>query len=279
MRRSTHHQTPDSGDHFAHKRSLGQNFLTSDVVPKWLCDAIPLPAGEIVLEIGPGTGALTRELLARNATVIAIEADERAIAILKKEFPDHLRSGQLTLYHDDARELDLKTLKLTDHGYVVISNIPYYLSGFLLRQLLESDTQPKSLVFLMQKELVARIARDKKESLISLSVKAFGTPSYVQTVRRGHFNPIPKVDSAILAVEAISRHRLEGVPSAFFFSCLHLGLGSKRKQLIGNLSQKYNRSLLETYFEENKLSLSIRGEDLDLAAWVKLAQYLTTLEK
>ena len=271
MRESTRAMNQENQP-FAHKKSLGQNFLTSDVVPRWLADAARLTPGETVLEIGPGTGMLTRELLGRGVKVVAIETDQRAVAILEEAFPEAISSGQLTLHHSDARELDLANLGLTDHGFTVVANIPYYLSGFLLRRLLETTIQPKTLVFLMQKELVARIARDKKASLLSLSVRAFGDPAYVKTVTRGHFNPSPKVDSAILAITNINRDRLLGVGAEFFFTLLHLGLGSKRKQLIANLSSAFPREAIASALSTLEVSPTVRGEDLTLAEWVSLAQ-------
>lgn len=274
MRRTKEMTTPQKERPFEHKRSLGQNFLTSDVVPKWLCEAGSLKKGDIVLEIGPGTGILTKELLARGHTVIAIEADRRAVDYLQEEFVHYVANGQLQLHHTDARTIEPASFGLVDHEFVVISNIPYYLSGLLLRRLLESTVQPKTLVFLMQKELVARIAKDQKESLISLSVKAFGEPVYVKTVSRGHFFPIPKVDSAILAIHHISRDRLSQLDPTFFFTCLHQGLGSKRKQLITNLSHTYKREDLERHFTEKGIPLTVRGEDLSLEDWVDLCLYL-----
>lgn len=265
-------QTPKSP--FAHKKSLGQNFLTSEVVPRWLCDAAKLIPGETVLEIGPGTGALTKELLARDVRVIAIEADIRAVEYLKETFAEAIESGRLILHHADARDLSPTELGLTDHSYTVVANIPYYLSGFLLRCLLETKTQPKTLVFLMQKELVERIARAKKSSLLSLSVAAFGTPQYIRTVTRGHFNPPPKVDSAILAVSNISRERLNLIEPTFFFSLLHAGLKSKRKQLIANLSETFGRERVADLLADLSLRPTVRGEDLPLEIWVELAKKL-----
>ena len=262
---------------FRHKKSLGQNFLTSDVVPGWLCDAAKLEAGETVLEIGPGTGRLTSALLKRGVTVIALEADERIMAHLEKTFALEISQGQLKLIHGDAREITPLTLGLKDQSFKVVANIPYYLSGFLLRQCLESPIQPTTLVFLMQKELVTRIARAKKESLLSLSVKAFGQPHYTKTVLRGHFYPQPKVDSAILAIYDINRTSFVGLNTEFFFSLLHLGLGKKRKQLIHNLSHAFDRTKVTDLFAKLKLSPTVRGEDLNLETWLKLAQKLQTL--
>jgi len=259
---------------FVHKRSLGQNFLTSDIVPRWMVEAGEVDATDTVLEIGPGTGMLTKALLKAGAKVIAVEADQRALAELESIFADEINAGQLTLHHGDARELTPVVLGLKNRKFKVIANIPYYLSGFLLRTLLESQIQPKNLVFLIQKELAARIARSKKESLLSLSVKAFGQPKYIKTVSRGHFHPSPKVDSAILLISEINRDYFKDISIDHFFNLLHLGLGSKRKQLLSNLSKTYNRGLLESLFAELKIPLTVRGEDVILEKWLALNQLL-----
>ncbi len=263
-----------SASPFTHKKSLGQNFLTSAVVPRWLCDAALLTTQETVLEIGPGTGALTKELLARGVRVVAVEADLRAVAFLEETFAEAIADGRLVLLHLDARELNPAELGLGDHEYTVVSNIPYYLSGFLLRRLLAGTTQPKTLVFLMQKELVERIARAEKASLLSLSVRAFGDPTYVRTVTRGHFNPPPKVDSAILAVHHITRDRVAPVGTEFFFTLLHLGLGSKRKQLATNLGPTFGKEVVLRALASLSLTATIRGEDLTLTDWIALATIL-----
>ncbi|HMO77623.1 MAG TPA: 16S rRNA (adenine(1518)-N(6)/adenine(1519)-N(6))-dimethyltransferase RsmA [Candidatus Paceibacterota bacterium] len=255
---------------FIHKRSLGQNFLTSDVVPGWMVAAGEVGSSDTVLEIGPGTGMLTKALLKTGAKVIAVEADKRALIELERDFAAEIKPGRLTLHHGDARELTPKVLGLKDRQFKVIANIPYYLSGFLLRTLLENAIQPKTLVFLIQKELAERIARSKKESLLSLSVKAFGQPKYVKTVSRGHFQPPPKVDSAILLISDINQNHFKNVTTEHFFNLLHLGLGNKRKQLLSNLSKLYNRQDLESVFEELKISLTVRGEDVPLEKWLEL---------
>ncbi len=259
---------------FEHKKSLGQNFLNSDYVPKKMCDAAHVSAGEVVLEIGPGTGALTRELLARDATVIALEADPRAIEVLSETFASDISAGKLVLHHGDARTLDVTSFGLSDGTYKVVANIPYYLSGLLFRLILESTNQPNTLVFLIQKELAERIARAEKESLLSLSVKAFGTPTYAATIKRGHFTPPPKVDSAILAVAGISRENFTDINMKDFFSVLQLGFGNKRKQLQGNLSRSYEKASILSALETLGLPSTVRAEDIPLETWFLLIKRL-----
>lgn len=265
-----------TSESFQHKKSLGQNFLTSDIVPQWLVAAGEVVATDVVLEIGPGTGALTRVLLASGAQVVAVEADSRAITILAAEFESQITTGQLTLHHLDARTIDVSSLGLRNQKFKVVANIPYYLSGFLLRTLLESLVQPTTLVFLMQKEVVARIARAPKESILSLSVKAFGTPKYIKTVTRGHFHPAPNVDSAILQITQINQSNFpKSNDLAMYFKLLHLGFGQKRKQLLGNLAEVYPREHVIRLFTEANIPLTIRAEEVRLPTWLQLISLLT----
>ncbi len=255
------------------KKSLGQNFLTSDIVPGWMCDAANVSSLDTVVEIGPGTGALTAILLARGARVIAIETDTRAQEILSARFDEHIKAAQLCIIAGDIREERIWQ-QLPDTPYKIVANIPYYLSGFLLRLFLEQVHQPTTLVFLMQKEVVERITRDKKSSLLSLSVAVFGAPKYIKTVGKGHFSPQPKVDSAILAVTAITNPFRTGAEQKHFFTLLHLGFGKKRKQLIANLSGEYPREFLIPIFTELGLSLTVRAVDIPLQIWHQLNQKL-----
>jgi len=262
------------------KKSLGQHFLTSDVVPSWMCDAAEIATGDTVLEIGPGTGVLTKEILSRGAKVIALEADTRAIEVLRETFKDEISQGTLELHHVDVRSFDISDLSVSSGSFKIVANIPYYLSGFLFRMFLESTIQPITLVYLVQKEVAKRITssleRGEKESLLSLSVKAYGTPKYVRTVTRGHFTPPPKVDSGIIAVRNISRNNFNTVSERLFFNILHLGFGQKRKQLLGNLAKQYDRETLATIFSTMGLSPLIRAEDVPLGDWIILTSLITT---
>lgn len=258
------------------KKSLGQHFLNNSRVPALMADAGDVKEGGTVLEIGPGTGVLTRELLSRGARVLAIETDKRALEALRNTFFDEITAQKLILIEGDVRRIDLGALGLRPSAYKVVANIPYYISGFLFRTFLEHEVHPSTLVFLVQKEVAERIARDKKESLLSLSIKVFGTPHYIKTIGKGNFTPSPKVDSAIVAVTGIGKKNFTDLPQSFFFMVLHEGFKSKRKQLIGNLTALLPRDELIPLFTSLHIPLTARGEDLTASTWLSLVHTLYT---
>ena len=227
--------------------------------------AAHIKKGDLVLEVGPGEGTLTRELLSRGAKVVAVEKDDRLIPILSETFAKELTTKQLRLIHGDILAQDFKKLGLSAGKYKVAANIPYYISGALMRFLFEHKEQPNTLSLLVQKEVAERIARSKKESLLSLSVKVYGVPSYVMKVPRGAFVPPPKVDSAILAVTEVSRkHFANAAHEKKFFELIHAGFAHKRKTL--------GKALFPLIGERVAPIATKRAEDIALKTWLELAE-------
>lgn len=249
------------------KKSLGQHFLRSEGALAAVTQAADLTKGERVIEIGPGEGALTAHLLRTGAHVTAIEKDHRLIPLLTEKF-----AGQpLTVHEADALETSLDSLDITP-PYKVVGNIPYYITGALIRKFLTLKEQPSRLVFLVQKEVAERIARSKKESILSLSVKAYGNPTYIKTVPRGAFVPPPKVDSAILLIEGVSRQHFKNTShEQTFFDLLHAGFGSKRKLLIRNVEKVLGEHTAEAFIRAG-IAPKARAEDVPLTKWLTLAQ-------
>jgi len=248
------------------KKSLGQNFLKSEGDLRTIIGAAALHKGDIVLEVGPGHGALTQKLLETGAHVVAIEKDEALFAELHETFKEKLEKKSISLISGDILEFSpFEAVGVSP--YVIVANIPYYITGQFIRKFLETNKQPSKMVLLVQKEVAERIcARDGKESLLSISVKAYGNPSYIDTVKAGSFVPKPKVDSAIICIDAISRKNFENVNESRFFELLHRGFAHKRKLLRGNLG------ISAEILEKAGISPSARPENLSISDWLQLSK-------
>jgi 16S rRNA (adenine1518-N6/adenine1519-N6)-dimethyltransferase len=294
------------------KKSLGQNFLTNAGIVASIVDAASLSPNETVLEIGPGKGVLTEELLKRGVRVVSVEKDADLIPLLRTKFEKEILEKRLVLVNEDILQFNFQfsifnfqcdeqstinnpfnsiqgKQRLTK--YKLVANIPYYITGQIIRKFLTADKQPEKMVLLVQKEVAERIiARDSKESLLSISIKAYGEPKYIKTVKAGSFTPAPSVDSAILLIDNISRKFFDkgmvaiknvsdGVTNPVrqevneerFFEILHAGFAHKRKQLFGNLRAVFDENILREKMKKAGISENIRAEDVSLFGWKKLS--------
>ena len=258
------------------KKSLGQNFLTSQSVIDKIIKIANLDLKDIVLEIGPGKGILTQTLLGTGIVgkVIAVEKDITLIPFLQEKFSEEIRMGKLILIYGDILDFDFQKYGLESGNYKIVANIPYYITGRFLRKILSSEIQPSKMVLLIQKEVAERIAKDKKESLLSISVKAYGKPKYIQTVKAGNFNPAPKVDSAIFEISNISKKIFYQTNEKKFFEIIKVGFSHKRKFLIGNLGIFAKKEKLQSTFRQAGISDTARAEDVALERWKTLVQRL-----
>lgn len=254
---------------------LGQHFLTGAWAARRLVEAAAIQTDDTVLEIGPGTGALTRELLATGAHIVAVEKDQALVANLQEQFAAEITSGHLELVADDIRNFKPSSSKLEARSYVLAANIPYYITGEIIRKFLTEKNQPHTIALLVQKEVADRIvARGGKESILSLSVKVYGTPKIVAKVSRGNFSPPPSVDSAILVVERISRRFFLDVSEQHFFSVVKRGFSSKRKKLLKNLASSFELQAARNAFAACTISEDVRAEDVSLLEWKCIARDL-----
>jgi 16S rRNA (adenine1518-N6/adenine1519-N6)-dimethyltransferase len=245
------------------KKSLGQHFLHNRHYLSMVADAASIRKGETVLEIGPGEGALTEALLERGAKVVALEKDTRLIEVLREKFAGE----KFEVIEGDALEYEPSFKK-----YKVVGNIPYYITGGLFKKFLSGPVQPQTLVFLVQKEVAERIARSRKESILSLSIKAYGVPKYIKSVPAGAFVPPPKVDSAILLVSDISRNNFKSKKhEEKFFELLKAGFSQKRKLLASNIKNLLGENY-SVILQNTGIDPKARAEDVPLEAWLRLAQ-------
>ena len=253
---------------------LGQHFLTHAWAAKKLAYAAAPKEGETIVEIGPGKGVLTRELL-QLGPVIAVEKDGQLVARLREMFAEEIGSGKLTLTEGDIRNFDAKNYKLKTQNYVVAANIPYYITGEIIRAFLTADTQPRAMALLVQKEVAQRIV-DSKESILSLSVKAYGMPRIAAKVGKSHFSPPPSVDSAILLVDNVSRGFFNDISEEDFFAVVRAGFASKRKFLSSNLGSQFDIRAARNALQTCSIPEKARAEDVRLQQWKCLSHHLIT---
>lgn len=259
------------------KKSLGQNFLKSEVALRCMCTSGSVSDRDTVVEIGPGKGALTAKLLDSAGKVIAVEKDRDLVKMLEERFVNEIKIGKLELVEGDILEFDPTTYNLTPNNYKIIANIPYNITGAIFKKFLSGDVKPSTMVLLVQKEVAQRIvATDGKESILSLSVKAYGTPKYVMKVSKRFFSPSPKVDSAIVAITDISEKSLlsKGLEGKFF-EVVKNGFAHKRKVLRKNLEDVAPKETIESMFQDLEIDAKSRAEDLPLPTWIAIAKYLT----
>lgn len=264
------------------KKSLGQYFLKSGAAIAEIVRAAEIKKGEKVLEIGPGKGILTAALLSAGAKVTAVEKDSRLVEFLKEKFAPEIKSNHLVLVHDDILKFEPTRYTLQATSYKLVANIPYYLTGEILRKFIGGKVKSSRAVLLVQKEVAERVvARPKpldsargKESILSISVKVYGTPKLVRKVPAGAFDPPPKVDSAILLIENIKNNFGSAREEKNFFEILKAGFAHKRKLLAGNLAGKFGRGKVSAAFVKCGLPTKARAENLKLSDWLRLAEFL-----
>ena len=183
-----------------------------------------------------------------------------------------------TRYSQFGPELTAEGLLST--RYSVVANIPYYLTSHLIRLLLELENKPENIILMIQKEVAQRIcAADKKESLLSLSVKFYAEPKILFYVSKGSFLPPPKIDSAV--IEITPKKSLAPIEADKFFAVVKAGFSAPKKMLISNLTKKLKmeKATLENVFTELSIDHKIRAGKLNLDQWSELAYYLSNNEK
>lgn len=248
------------------KKSLGQNFLFDATVLARIVAAADLTEQDAVLEIGPGLGALTRLLAETAASVTAVELDNRFIPILLRELQDY---DNLNLVHGDI--LQQNPADWFDRPYKMVANVPYYITGAILRHLLSACVKPSLVVLTVQKEVAERItAVPHRMSLLAVSVQYYGQVRIIDTIKAGAFWPRPDVDSAVIRID-LEKPQTNIDDTDLFFRIVKTGFSQKRKQLQKNLRQLgYDRAIIAAALEQARVDGRRRAETLSLDEWRQL---------
>lgn len=256
-------------------KSLGQHWLKDRDILAAIADAAELTPTDTVLEVGPGLGTLTSELLRQASKVVAVEFDEELARKLPGQFP----GKALEVHSEDILQFDLSTLPA---GYKVVANVPYYITSKIIETLMTATNKPSKVVILVQKEVAVRVAAKPGDmSILAVSAQMFAEAELGIEVPRQHFTPPPKVDSQVVVLTTRATPLVDAENEKLFFRVVKAGFRAKRKMLRSSISAGLVLSKPEA--EELLRSVSIdpnkRAEDLSIDDWIRLTSAYKVVNK
>ena len=250
------------------KKSLGQHWLKDRDVLSHIADEARITSEDTVLEIGPGLGTLTSELLRRAHKVVAVELDGELARKLPGQFP----GTSLEVINQDILTYDLRTLP---ENYVVVANVPYYITSKIIQLLTTASNKPRAIVLLIQKEVAERLAAEPGDmSILAVSAQIFAKVRLGDVVPAELFTPPPKVDSQVVILEMREKPLVEADLEKQFFRVVKAGFVAKRKKLRSSLASGLHMSKPEVEALLQKLGISPdkRAEDLTIDDWLSIAR-------
>ncbi|MCH7605141.1 16S rRNA (adenine(1518)-N(6)/adenine(1519)-N(6))-dimethyltransferase RsmA [Patescibacteria group bacterium] len=249
------------------KKYLGQNFLVDQNAIRKILLVAELNKDDVVIEVGPGLGALTQEIAPRVKRLIAIEKDRGMFEILKQRIGDF---QNIELINEDILQFD-PTYQIRHTPYKVVASLPYAIATSVIRKFLEAEHQPESMVLMIQKEVAQRIsAKPPKMNILAVSVQFYATPKIMARVSRNSFWPSPRIDSAILKIIPVDTNKNTNVRE--FFKVVKAGFSQPRKQLANNLSKELGleKPQTESWLSQSNIKPTQRAETLTIQDWINL---------
>jgi len=254
---------------------LGQNFLIDTTIAGKIVQAATITKEDTIVEVGPGTGAITSLLAQQAKDVYAVELDATLAQDLKKRYDT---TDNVHIIHNDILKVDLSEI-LPSKTYKVVANVPYYITSKITRLFLESKIPPIEMILMIQKEVAQRItAEPGAMSILSASVQYYATPSYLFTVPAESFDPIPRVQSAVIKIVTKKESPQNSEDQIRFFRTVKAGFSAKRKTLANNLANGFHtdKTTITTIFTSIDIAHNVRAQELALEQWFML---IAALEK
>lgn len=254
-------------------RSMGQNFLLEPEVVEMIVDVAGIQRGDRVVEVGPGMGILTRELLARGAKVLAIELDTDLVAFLSHELGD---LTDFTLVERDARHVDVSAWTQSE-PWRVVANLPYSTGTVIVRHFLQMAAPPDSMTVMVQREVAERmVASTPNMSLLALAVQIYAEPELAFTVPPDVFIPPPKVESAVVTLDLRPEPLAMDLNRTALFSLATMAFQRKRKTVGNGLSQGLGlpKPEVEILLKQAGIDPGLRPQAVSLEQWIHLAEIL-----
>jgi len=262
------------------KKGLGQNFLVSEGALRRIVAAADLEPGDVVLEVGPGLGTLTRLLAQQAKRVIAVELDQRLVEILSQTLADF---PNVKVVQGDILEMEPGgpgELSQLSPGYKVVANLPYYITSAVLRHLLTARVKPRLIVVTVQREVAQRMtASPGQMSLLSVSVQFYGRPRIVARIPAGAFYPVPKVNSAVVRIDLDESPTVAVADVDRFFEIVRAGFGQKRKQLRNALAHglSLSTSTVVEALRRAGVDEKRRAQTLSLEEWTRVTREMVDI--
>lgn len=259
------------------KKSFGQNFMTRESDLRFIADALGSRPGEIVLEIGPGLGALTKVLLEKDVKVLAVEKDRSLAAYLSENFP----SSSLQVLSRDILEFDPASEPIFKVPAVVAGNIPYNITSPILFWLIKHRRFFRRAVLTMQKEVAERLTGKpgtKVWGALSVSVQAYADVIFLKKISKGNFYPVPKVDSAVVRLDLLEKPRYPQGLGELFHKTVARAFQKRRKTLLNALEDPQEglpKEHLKTVLQDAGIDPRRRPETLSVAEWICLTVCLS----
>lgn len=250
------------------KKELGQHWLKDRDILASIAEDAQLSKDDTVLEIGPGLGTLTSELLRRAGNVVAVEFDEDLARKLPGQFP----GKNLTVVHEDILQFDVSTLPA---GYKVVANVPYYITSKIIEKFMTAPNKPSIVVILVQKEVARRVAAGAGDmSILAVSAQVFAEASLGIEVPREYFTPPPKVDSQVVVLRTRHKPLVAPEDEKAFFRVVKAGFVAKRKKLRSSIAAglAITKPAAEELLRHAAINPELRAEDLSLEDWIRLAK-------
>ncbi|MFO0705054.1 MAG: 16S rRNA (adenine(1518)-N(6)/adenine(1519)-N(6))-dimethyltransferase RsmA [Candidatus Andersenbacteria bacterium] len=259
----------------ARLKQYGQNFLIDSQARDAIITAAELTPRDVVLEIGPGSGVLTQKLVERAKKVLAIDIDPYLLEVTRLATQKNgMDAANLELQLQDVRKINLPKL-FPDGNYVVVSNVPYYLTGYLFELFTSTTVPPKKLLLTIQKEVAERItAGPKDQTTLSIVLALFGTTQIVREVPRDSFWPAPAVDSAVVVIERHTKPIVPADQQQQLLRVVKAGFSARRKKLSNALAGGLRIELEQArgLLAAAGLDQNSRAQELSLTDWAKLSQ-------
>ena len=252
-------------------KSLGQNFLQDDSALRKIIEIAMLSPTDSVLEVGPGLGSLTRYLASITRQVYAVELDEELLPILNSVLKGY---KNVRVIQNDILKIQISDL-IQDKDYIVVANIPYYITSAIIRHLLEGSPRPQRIVLTIQKEVAQRICAEQGDmSLLALSVQVFGKPEIKTDISASCFFPPPNVDSSVIRIQTFPEPAIPSEDLDLFFRLAKAGFSQKRKTLRNSLAGGLSipSAAAERLLQSAGIDPKRRAETLSIPEWSVLTK-------